>query len=56
MQTSKKPSVVSASGAIMKPPPMRRPFMIETINAVERDFRAQFPATAWLFFEPDVED
>jgi cation diffusion facilitator family transporter len=30
--------------------------LIETINAVERDFRAQFPATAWLFFEPDVED
>jgi len=30
--------------------------LIETINAVERDFRARFPATAWLFFEPDVED
>lgn len=30
--------------------------LIEAINAVERDFRLQFPATAWLFFEPDVED
>lgn len=30
--------------------------LIEAINAVERDFRDQFPATAWLFFEPDVED
>lgn len=30
--------------------------LITTINAVERDFRARFPLTAWLFFEPDVED
>jgi len=30
--------------------------LIEAINAVERDFRAEFPATAWLFFEPAVED
>jgi cation diffusion facilitator family transporter len=30
--------------------------LIEAINAVERDFREQFPTTAWLFFEPDVDD
>jgi cation diffusion facilitator family transporter len=30
--------------------------LIQTINAVERDFRMRFPGTAWLFFEPDVED
>jgi cation diffusion facilitator family transporter len=30
--------------------------LIDAVNAVERDFRAQFPATAWLFFEPDVKD
>lgn len=28
----------------------------DAINAVERDFRARFPAVAWLFFEPDVTD
>jgi hypothetical protein len=30
--------------------------LVAAINAVERDFRAQFSSTAWLFFEPDVED
>jgi cation diffusion facilitator family transporter len=30
--------------------------LIRTINAVEHDFRGRFPTTAWLFFEPDVED
>jgi cation diffusion facilitator family transporter len=30
--------------------------MIESINKVEREFRAQFPSITWLFFEPDVED
>jgi cation diffusion facilitator family transporter len=30
--------------------------LIAAINAVERDFRDQFPTIAWLFFEPDVED
>jgi cation diffusion facilitator family transporter len=30
--------------------------LIEAINAVERDFRARFQSTAWLFFEPDIED
>jgi divalent metal cation (Fe/Co/Zn/Cd) transporter len=30
--------------------------LIDAINTVERAFRARFPATAWLFFEPDVED
>ena len=30
--------------------------LIESVNGVERDFRERFPTTAWLFFEPDVED
>jgi cation diffusion facilitator family transporter len=30
--------------------------MIATINKVEREFRSRFEMTAWLFFEPDVED
>ena len=30
--------------------------LVPAINAVERDFRAAFPAVAWLFFEPDVTD
>jgi cation diffusion facilitator family transporter len=30
--------------------------LIRAINAVEQDFRERFPTTAWLFFEPDVED
>jgi len=30
--------------------------MITSINTVEKQFRAQFPMAAWLFFEPDVED
>ena len=30
--------------------------LIEAINNVEREFRERFPMTAWLFFEPDVED
>lgn len=30
--------------------------LIAAINEVERAFRARFPNTAWLFFEPDVED
>jgi cation diffusion facilitator family transporter len=30
--------------------------LIEAVNAVERDFRDQFPTIAWLFFEPDVKD
>ncbi len=30
--------------------------MIAAINLVEHEFRARFPMTAWLFFEPDVED
>jgi len=30
--------------------------MIEAINRVEREFRAAFPMTAWLFFEPDTKD
>jgi cation diffusion facilitator family transporter len=30
--------------------------LIESINGVEKEFRQRFPSTAWLFFEPDVED
>jgi len=30
--------------------------MVAAINRVEHEFRARFPITAWLFFEPDVED
>jgi len=30
--------------------------MVGAINTVEHEFRARFPMTAWLFFEPDVED
>jgi len=30
--------------------------LILAINTVEREFREHFPTTAWLFFEPDVED
>lgn len=30
--------------------------MVEAINRVEREFKAAFPVTAWLFFEPDVSD
>jgi divalent metal cation (Fe/Co/Zn/Cd) transporter len=30
--------------------------MVEAINRVETDFKAAFPVTAWLFFEPDNKD
>lgn len=30
--------------------------MIRAVNQVEQDFRQRFPITAWLFFEPDIED
>ena len=30
--------------------------MIKAINRVESEFRAAFPMTAWLFFEPDTKD
>jgi cation diffusion facilitator family transporter len=30
--------------------------MVAAINLVEREFSTRFPMTAWLFFEPDVED
>jgi hypothetical protein len=30
--------------------------MVEAINRVETDFKAAFPVTAWLFFEPDNND
>lgn len=30
--------------------------LVQAVNRVETDFRAQFPIAAWLFFEPDLED
>jgi cation diffusion facilitator family transporter len=30
--------------------------LVSAINRVEKDFRLAFPATAWLFFEPDLTD
>lgn len=30
--------------------------LIDAINAVEREFRNEFPITKWLFFEPDNSD
>lgn len=30
--------------------------MIRAVNQVEQNFRQRFPMTAWLFFEPDIED
>jgi hypothetical protein len=30
--------------------------MIRAVNHVGSAFRAAFPMTAWLFFEPDTED
>lgn len=30
--------------------------MIQAINRVEADFKQAFPSTAWLFFEPDLDD
>lgn len=29
---------------------------IAAINKVEREFRSEFAAVSWLFFEPDVTD
>ena len=30
--------------------------LVRAINTVERGFRERFPTTAWLFFEPDLDD
>ena len=30
--------------------------LIDAINRIERDFRAQFPQVRWMFFEPDLSD
>ena len=30
--------------------------LIDAINVVERDMKAQFPDIRWSFFEPDVTD
>jgi cation diffusion facilitator family transporter len=49
------PDAMVAVKARMAPTGSERA-LIETINAVERAFRERFVGTAWLFFEPDVED
>ncbi|HET6804587.1 MAG TPA: cation transporter [Frateuria sp.] len=41
--------------AKMEPCPSDR-VLIEAINNVERDMKAQFPDVRWSFFEPDVTD
>ena len=30
--------------------------LINVINRLERQFKARFESTTWLFFEPDIED
>jgi hypothetical protein len=30
--------------------------MLNAINRVEVEFKAEFPVTTWLFFEPDNSD
>ena len=30
--------------------------LLEAINRIEVDFKAAFPITQWLFFEPDTKD
>jgi hypothetical protein len=49
------PDAMVAVKARMNPTGSERE-MIAAINAVERDFRTRFTMTAWLFFEPDIED
>jgi cation diffusion facilitator family transporter len=49
------PDAMVAVKARMSPTGSERT-LIEAINKVERAFRTRFAGTAWLFFEPDVED
>jgi cation diffusion facilitator family transporter len=49
------PDAMVAVKARMSPTGSERT-LIEAINSVERAFRTRFAGTAWLFFEPDVED
>lgn len=49
------PDAMVAIKARMKPTGSEKG-LISAINEIERDFRTQFEITAWLFFEPDVED
>jgi len=49
------PDAMVAIKARMVPTGSERDLIV-TINTVEREFRARFPVTSWLFFEPDVED
>ncbi len=30
--------------------------MVALINQIEAEFKTRFSSTAWLFFEPDIED
>jgi hypothetical protein len=29
--------------------------LVDSINAIERAFKARFPQSRWIFFEPDIE-
>jgi cation diffusion facilitator family transporter len=49
------PDAMVAVKARMVPTGSEREMVI-AINRVEQDFRARFGNTAWLFFEPDIED
>jgi cation diffusion facilitator family transporter len=49
------PDAMVAVKARMVPTGSEREMVI-AINRVEHDFRARFGNTAWLFFEPDIED
>ncbi|HET7268234.1 MAG TPA: cation diffusion facilitator family transporter [Oleiagrimonas sp.] len=49
------PEVMVSIKAKMAPMPSALA-MVQAINAVERDFKAQFSDVRWSFFEPDVTD
>ena len=47
--------VMVATKAKMAPAPTAKA-MIEAINIVEADFKAEFKDVRWSFFEPDIAD
>jgi len=49
------PDAMVAVKARMKPTGSERD-LVSAVNTVERAFRERFPGTAWLFFEPDIDD
>jgi cation diffusion facilitator family transporter len=49
------PDAMVAVKARMAPTGSERE-LVGAINTVERAFRERFPMTAWLFFEPDIDD